>query len=112
MENEMSVLLPEIIACAIRENDIEVLLALDNHDAIDMPNVEGDIPLVQCIKHDRRQIFELLLDYGRRGRISAPGRFSTASGWPKAPARWGAGARTIGSDPEQGAEQELLEIVR
>ena len=60
----MSVLLPEIIACAIRENDIEVLLALDNHDAIDMPNVEGDIPLVQCIKHDRRQIFELLLDYG------------------------------------------------
>ncbi|MBA4132918.1 MAG: hypothetical protein C0519_16035 [Hyphomicrobium sp.] len=64
MENDMSVLLSELIADAIKENDLDALRALGPCRAINQPNAEGDRPVIQCIKQDRREAFELLLEKG------------------------------------------------
>lgn len=60
----MSVLLTELISDAIKENDLEALSMLSPCRAINQPNAEGDRPIIQCIKQNRREAFKLLLDKG------------------------------------------------
>lgn len=60
----MSVLLTELIADAIKENDVDALSVLDGCDALNEPNSDGEIPLIQCIRHDRPNLFKMLLEMG------------------------------------------------
>lgn len=64
MENDMSVLLPELISDAIKENDLEALKAVGYCDAINTLNAENELPLNLCIKHNRREAFMILLEHG------------------------------------------------
>lgn len=60
----MSMLLTELISEAIKENDLEALEALNYCSALDQPDADGNLPLVQCINHDRREAFLQLLEIG------------------------------------------------
>lgn len=60
----MSLQLSELIADAIKENDFEALSVLDGCEALNEPNNDGEIPLIQCIMHNRPNLFHMLLEMG------------------------------------------------